>query len=304
MLSLGLLVSCGDDDPGIANNNTVPSAQNFTQLKTLAYNNLKQEFTGNASNPSVTFTSAQGVKVTLYSSCLKKNGQAVTGNIDIEFVEVFNRGNMLTANKPTMGVPVAGQQSLLISGGEIYINVTQNGQAITTECGYELSIPVNLTGGTDNAMTTFTGTVASDGSVLWSPADMEIWIGNDEQNPAGNVFYNAFVNSFGWFNCDKFANFSGPMTDIEVIVPSGYNTGNSNIFVAVQGEPNALGTLSGQYPVGLAIHLIFVTADTAGNWRYAVKTMTLTADASTIFTASDLNTVTEAQLISLINDLP
>jgi hypothetical protein len=118
------------------------------------------------------------------------------------------------------------------------------------------------------------------------------------------MFYNSFNVEFGWFNCDRFASFTGPMTDIEIIVAEGYDNTNSAIFIAIEGEPNTLGNLYGEYPVGLECYIIFVSVDEDGNWVYAVKPVTLTADASYTFTQDELNTATEAQVIAAINALP
>jgi hypothetical protein len=300
-----LFVSCEDNFPEKTTNpdaTTPPTATEFTALRTAAYNNLKQEFTFDAGD-TYTFISEKGVEVKLYGGCLTKNGAPVTGEVDVEFVELFDRGTMLVNNKPTMGLTSGGDMSLLISGGEFYVNVTQDGVQLETNCGYMISVPVTLTGGEDNDMTSFTGTVNANGEVVWEQAPGEFWIGNNDQT-GGEVFYNSFNNEFGWFNCDRFASFTGPMTDIEVIVPEGYDYTNSAIFIAIEGEPNTLGNLYGEYPVGLECYIIFVSADADGNWIYAVKPVTLTADASYTFTEDELNTATEAQVIAAINALP
>lgn len=300
-----LFISCEDNFPERTTNpdaTTPPTAAEFTAMRTAAYNNLKQEFSFDAGD-NFTFTSEKGVSVTIYGSCLTKNGAPVTGEVDIEFVELFDRGTMLVNNKPTMGMTSGGDMSLLISGGEFYISLTQGGIALETNCGYMLSVPVDITGGEDNDMTSFAGTINANGEVVWEQVQGEFWIGNNETG-GNEMFYNAFIQEFGWFNCDKFASFTGPMTDIEVIVPQGYNSANSGIYIAIEGEPNTLGNLYGQYPVGLECYIIFVSADEDGNLVYAIKPVTLTADASYTFTEDDFTTVTEAQLIAAINALP
>jgi hypothetical protein len=84
----------------------------------------------------------------------------------------------------------------------------------------------------------------------------------------------------------------------------GYNTTNSNIFVALAGEPNTLGTIGGEYPVGLEVYLIFVTVDGDGNFIYAIKPVTLPENAAYTFTESEFITATESQLVAAINALP
>jgi len=309
LLLFGLLTSCETTEttwtPPEGNNpnpeNPLPTAQQFSAVRTLALQNITQDFTFNASDPVTTYISENGVELTIYGGCLTRNGNPVTGNVDLEFVEIFNRGTMLVTNKPTMGAISGGSQQLLISGGEFYVNITQNGVQLESTCGVQLMVPASLTGGLDNDMLPFTGIIDANGNLVWNPEQTEFWAGGEtNEQPA----YYALLQSFGWFNCDKFANFQGEMTDIEIIVPAGYNNQNSSIFIALPGELNTLGNLSGNYPVGLQCYIIFVTATADGGFAYAIKNVTLTADASYTFTSGEIQEVTEANFIALINALP
>ncbi|RYD93433.1 MAG: hypothetical protein EOP54_19185 [Sphingobacteriales bacterium] len=303
MLSAAILfTSCEDDEAGVRGPIfDVPTNQEFADLRTTAYNNIKQEFTIDVSQPYTSFTSQKGVLVTLYTGCITKNGAAVTGDIDIEFVEIFDRGTMLATNKTTMGLTDTGAQRLLISGGEFYINATQGGVQLQTNCGIQLTVPCALTGGLDEDMLPWEGVVDAAGNVTWEQLFNDFWGGEGQD---GVPFYYAYLDDFGWFNCDKFANFTGPMTDVEIQIPAGYTSLNSTIFIAIEGEPNTLGNLSGEYPVGLECYLIFVSSDGNGGWVYAIKSVTLTQDASYTFTAEELDTATYEEVVAFINALP
>ena len=65
-----------------------------------------QNFQFDASAGSVTVTSDKGVSLTLNTNCLTLNGNSVSGTIDLEYVEIFDGGNMIVTNKPTMGLIV------------------------------------------------------------------------------------------------------------------------------------------------------------------------------------------------------
>ena len=136
-----------------------------------------------------------------------------------------------------------------------------------------------------------------------------------EQGTAGNTYY-AFFNSFGWTNVDKFYNFAGPKTQILATVPAGFNYENSAVYLHYDGEGNALAKLDtydavtgqfsehyGQVPIGLACHIIFATEEN-GQWRYAIKAVTITANAVYSFTLPETVVGTEAQLVAAINALP
>jgi hypothetical protein len=304
--------SCNDDDDDVTYPDFIPpSSQAFTALRTIAQNNLKQEFNFDAAAGPVTFTSQNGVTISLNSLCLTKNSQPVTGQVKLEFKEVYKRGNMLTANTPTMGNMGNGDLSLLLSGGEFYINATQNGDQLEYNCNYQLTIPGALTGGTDNTMTLWDGTFNGD-NLIWNENE-----GGQENGvfaEGGN--YNLFNDEFGWTNVDRFYSDPRPKTTLSVQVPVGYNSTNCSVYLSYVGEPSALafldtydavtGTFSehyGQIPIGLECHVIFVS-EMAGQWVYAIEDETIEANEVIDIDEEDLYVTSEANLITLINNLP
>ncbi|HJS01522.1 MAG TPA: hypothetical protein VJ780_11370 [Flavobacterium sp.] len=321
MLSLltTLLISCekNDDNDCDGDCDPRPTANEFAAIREDALLELTQTFQLNVTNGTTTFTSTNGVEIDINPSCITLNGNAVTGTIDIKYIEVFDGGNMLVTDKTTMGVLPTGDMAMLISGGEFYINATQNGQQLALNCAMNLRIPASLTE-SENDMTLWDGTIDADGNIDWREQ-------NDptggqggvflEQGTAGNTYY-AFFNSFGWTNVDKFYSHSGPKTQILVTVPSGYNFQNSAVYLHYDGEGNALAKLDtydavtgqfsehyGQIPVGLACHIIFATEEN-GQWRYAIKPVTITTNAIYNFTFGETVVGTEAQLVAAINALP
>lgn len=59
----------------------------------------------------------------------------------------------------------------------------------------------------------------------------------------------------------------------------------------------------GQIPVGLNCHIIFATEDN-GQWRYAIKAVTIAENAVYNFTLAETTLASEAQVIAAINALP
>lgn len=292
-------VSCNSDDNGDSYT-YVPTSQSFRALFDDALESRIQTATFDAET-TLYFTSEKGVLLTIYGNCLRKNGNPVTGNVDLEFVEILDRASMLVTNKPTMGVE-NGETKLLTSGGEFYINVTQDGVELTLDCGMMLSAPTSLTGGTDNAMLPFAGTIDQDGDLIWEQTVTgEFWIG--QAQAAGSENYNVLYNSFGWFNYDRFVDYTGPRTAISFMVPQGYGNDNSMVFMTTNDFPNSLGTTYGEFPVGLNVNFIFVTEEN-GLFRYAIKpTEALVPNHQVTFSLSETTLGTEAQLIAAINAL-
>lgn len=310
------LTSCSDDD-----NNTpinVPSAAQFASIRETALENVTQNFTLNAEDGATTFTSAKGVQFTINGACLTKNGNPVTGQVQVEYAEVFDSGTMLVTDKTTMGKMPNGDMTLIVSGGEFYINATQGGVQLDITCPMQLLIPSVLTGGADTGMSLWDGTIDADGNLDWEEQE-------DTPNGQNNIFvegtgvnapYYAFFNNFGWTNVDRFYNDPRPRTTILAEAPSGYNFGNSAIYLHYDGEANTLAKLDtyndstnqfsehyGQIPIGLECHVIFATEED-GQWRYAIKAATIALGDVYVFTNAETTLGTEAQLVAAINALP
>jgi hypothetical protein len=225
---------------------------------------------------------ASGTEININGACLTKAGNSVTGQVDVEVVELFERGNMLLTNKATMGRNAMGDKEIMKSGGEFYINATQNGEQLAIGCNFEVIIPADLTGPPDAVMLLWEGQIGEDcdteikcDDVTWEPLldgeerQVGVAIGTSiTQGPA----YQAFFSDFGWTNVDRFWSDLRPKTSLLVAVPDGYTNENSAVYISYDGEAAALGFLDqyddvqevfsehyGRIPVGLECHLLFVS---------------------------------------------
>lgn len=298
--SLFLFTSCSisdDADPSPFDTFTPPTAAAFKALQENAFNSLKQNAAFNAED-GITFESAAGVTLTISGNCLSLNGDSVTGAVDLEFVEVFDRGNMLTTNATTVGLD-NGEMKQLISGGEFHIKAYQNGEELTLDCGMMISVPTAITGGEVPGMGPFEGEIDNDGNLVWLPQDTEFWVGHGQ----GTETYNAFVENFGWFNCDVFVSDPDPKTEIQISVPQGFNNDNASVYLARMGETSSLAFLYGEFPIGLQAHIIFLS-EHEGNFRYAIQTITVVDGQQVVFTLEETAIASVEDLTQIINDLP
>jgi FlaG/FlaF family flagellin (archaellin) len=292
-----------------------PTAAAFKGITEKGIKKNTQNFTLTAGTGMVTLTSAKGVKLNINGNCLTKNGNPVTGTVDIEYIELFDKGNMLITNKPTMGVTADGKKNLLISGGEFFIKATQGGVELQNSCTMSLIIPTALTDGLDNTMTLWNGTIDDKGELAWrenKPNADGTGGGKGGVQGEGTNYYVTFGN-FGWTNVDRFYSDPRPKTTILADAPDGYDNNNSAVYLSYDGEgTNALAKLDtytaaglfsehyGQIPIGLKCHVIFVTEDN-GQWRYAIKAVTVAANDVYTFTLAETTVGTEAQLVAAIN---
>jgi hypothetical protein len=311
------LFSCSKDDNGEAPLDR-PSTGEWYALRNEALQNQVQNFTMSAGAGVVTFTSDKGVTIKIDGSCLTKNGNPVTGTVNIEYIELFDKGHMLTTNKPTMGIMPDGKKSLLISGGEFFLKATQGGVELATTCNLNLVVPANLTDAADTSgMLLWAGDIADQDNLAWkradNPAGGQGGIDVGGQGAGGGQNYYVSFGNFGWTNVDKFYSDPRPKTTILVDAPDGYDNTNSSVYLSYDGEGQnqlakmdtytAAGLFSehyGQIPVGLACHIIFATEDN-GQWRYAIKGVTTTANAVYTFTQAETVVGSEAQLVAAIN---
>lgn len=293
--------SCSKDDDGTIvpeeNNFIPPTAAEFEQLQEDALNSILQTASFNAED-GITFTSEKGVVLSIQPNCLSLNGNLVAGPVELEFTEIFERGTMAVTNRATVGEHPNGDKELLISGGQFNIRVMQNGQELSSGCVIGLQVPTALTGGNDPEMGPFIGQVNTDGSIVWTEASL-----NQAEFYNHGDFYLAFLRDFGWFNCDRFVDFPGPKTEVEVLIPQGFNQENTNSYYALVGEQNTLGNLYGQIPVGLEVHVIFVSEEN-GKFRYGIKSLTIVDGQQVTFSLEDTQVGTQGEVTQAINSLP
>jgi hypothetical protein len=282
---------------------------------------LTQEFSISAVDGGMV-TGDQGTKVIFYPNAfLTQSGTPVTGEVKIELVEIFKKSDMLLSRKPTNGKKPDGTVSTLISGGEFFINATQNGNQLKPANGFYLSTPVENTGEADHEMFLFDGVETCEGDdcrLEWKQQEqggVEV-VKRDGQGGASGMTteYMAFQSKFGWTNIDKWYSDPRPKTSIFVDVPEGYDNTNCAVYLSYDGEPTALASFDvynegtglftehyGLIPIGLEVHFIFVSV-VDGEWNYAIQSATITANHVQVI--SNVQSVTEAQLEDLIDDLP
>lgn len=324
-LVLSLFTSCEKTSNDTVDITVPPTAAEFGAIRATALANRTQNFQFNAETMG-SFISTNGVEYRMNGFCLTKNGDSVTGMVDIEVVEIFERGDMLSTNSTTMGRMANGDKALLISGGQFYVNASQDGIDLDISCGFQVLVPTSLTGGDDPLMTLWEGVEECNGldngcNIVWEQDEeaanqpLEIGRGGNAGVGAGNIYFTFFQN-FGWTNVDRFFSDPRPKTTLLVDVPNGYDNTNSTVYLSYDGEANALANLDtydsttglfsehyGQIPIGLACHVIFASGKD-GVWLYAIKSATITAGGTIVFTEAELDTATDTQLTTLINNLP
>jgi hypothetical protein len=310
------MTSCTNNDTPTSSTETpvvAATPTEFAAVRTEALTNLTQKFTVTQATGTATVTTDKGVKISINRDALRKNGVAVTGPINIEYAELFDKGQMLVTNKPTMGLTTDGKKDLLVSAGEFYIKASQDGVALETLSNITLLVPTSLTNGVDTAMVLKIGNIEDTENLVWKNVAETTGTNNEKagvQIDANN--YHVSLTNFGWANVSHFNTDTRLKTTVLVHAPGGYNNTNSAVYISYDGKGQTalykLDTFTTEgffseheslIPIGLACHIIFATEE-KGQWKYAIKAVTITENGVYKFELSETTVGTEAQLKAAI----
>ncbi|RZS98935.1 hypothetical protein [Aquimarina brevivitae] len=317
-LLIVLLVSCKSDD------DTQPFEESFDgEALQQAIQEARAENVQSFAITAETGGEVQGEEGTILSfgpnAFEDQNGNPVTGSVTIELLEVYDKSKMVLAKLPTNGKRPDGTVETLKSGGEFFINATQAGENLTLATNFMLFAPAAEF---DEGMQLFNG-VANDCpepdvacDVVWEEEEQGGLEPMQREGPDGQGVsgYGGFLSNFGWTNIDRWFSDPRPKTTLYVNVPEGFDDTNCNVYVSYDGEPTALALLDiyntetelfsehyGQIPIGLEVHIIFVSIQD-DQYVYAIQPTTIEEDHTEVIT--ETSTATEAELVALINDLP
>lgn len=281
-LALGLVAtSCKKEDVVPAPDPVVQPSTNVTARFNDFLENKEQTFSVDA-NTATTIYGNEGTSIVLSgNNFTDASGNPLSGNVDIKLIEIYKKSDMVLTNKTTMGEQ-GGALSQLISGGEFYIEVTQNGTPVTIPNPMQfrtVSVPTP-----DFNMDLFDGTVNAEGDITWTESIDSVTVVPDSTQQGWSNWF-PYGDSIGWVNCDYFWNSPAPQTDVTVNTPSQCDDTNTNVYVVFDNENaaanlyhqsgNAFGTGSWYtLPEGTDVHFVVVTDD-GGQLQYAVQAATI-----------------------------
>jgi len=318
-ISLFSLTSCKSDEndkedekpDGIALNNR------FNENRQDAIQLFNEEA---CSGCILSVTGSQGTKVTFPANSLGLNGTPITGNIQIELIEIYGKADMILQDVSSKGKKPNGDEEALNSAGEFFVNAKQNGTQL------EILTPITIESKRVSPeewtqMGVFKAGDNLEDKDVWEESDEngdqepDQANGRDGEGPNGTyVMYSVFdTSSFGWSNLDKWYNYTGQLTDLFVDVPSEFDGDNCAVYLSYDGE-TGLARMDiydaaqelftehyGRIPVGKEVHFIMI-AEVDGVLQYAIQPATIVDGHIEVITT--LQPTTETQLTALINALP
>jgi len=318
------LFSCADDNEnggeGEVQTFTPPSEDAFQELRNGFLASITKNLRFKAED-GITYTSDKGVILNIDAGCLQKNGTAVTGDVDLTYTELFDVGSMVVANKPLIGRDWSGNVGPLVTGGEFFIDATQDGERLNGCSGWydvRLQVPVALTNADldpsqGEYMMPFT---QAEDSTVWE-------VGKGEIGRQGDIIEDSYSCwfPFGWTNIDWLSSLPGEKTQLRVKVPEGFDDKNCAVYAGYFGMPNMLALFDvyvkegegapyftehyGIAPIGFKLHIIFISYDEKTKTViYSCKpNYEVQKDTYIVFESGDLKTASVDALIALINDM-
>lgn len=312
MVTLVLAVSVFTGCKNKKQDNITPAPNNNSSTASEFFANngaKKQDFTVNVDNGNYTITGAEGTSVMFPAGAFSTaGGQAVTGDVKIELIEIYDQDGMVLSDRPT-----TSNGQLLVSGGEIYINATVDGQQL--QLNDSSSIVVTLpSDDTDPGMTLFTGGIDSS-QFNWTPVPGVVPVQTQmpdttwAQDTVPYFYYDPSkyifsIGNLGWINCDRF--YSAPSTTTITINCTGAIDNHNMRTYLVFKNINSVASLwsytsdgiftGSMIPVGEQITIIsFCLKD--GKEYIATKDVTVTANMQI---GMNLEEASEADIVALI----
>lgn len=309
-----------------------PDAERLGALREASLDSLTQKFILTKDDfGGLRFTSEQDVEVYIDGNCLTFDGESLDADdeVEAEFIELYDRGNLLTTNIATMGRDENGDASLLITGGAFYLNLYKDSLEVDDNCGFNMEVPAANTGDPDDDMILWYGEFNDededsdegliDGGLVWEDANGDTQGGGEFGISYGegmsDANYDTWSSKFEWTNVDKLYNYPGDKTQILVTAPDGYDASNTSIYLSYDGElglarldyydeeTGYFNEHAGLVPIDFELHVIMVS-ESEGEWLYAIKPITMEEDMIIEFSEDELDTASEDELTDMINDLP
>lgn len=186
-----------------------------------------------------TYTTAKGSHLTIPPFAFSHaNGTIVTGSVTVRIKEIFSNADMINSRI----FPISGN-SILNSGGEFFLEATQNGVPLIIADGVLIQMDIPAQAEDPGMMLFFAGPVEDLDSVNWQVADSTFSASGFTFNSADGT-YECDLDSIGWANIDAFSsNITYFDCEFQLTGVTGLNASNTSAFAVFKNE-NAV------WPVG------------------------------------------------------
>ena len=305
LLFVALFSACKENET--TNPSTATTLKNgLSGLFESELTNSIQKFKINISpNQPITIKGKAGTTITFTYFWNSKG--AVTGEADVELIELYQLSDFLFLNKPTVGYDPSTKSNILLkSAGSFYVSVKQNGTPV--EINYSISTKPNQT--IDKDMTLWSGeanSTNSNSSFVWQPLNRKPY--NCVDSLKFGSYCIDFIRTIGWVNLDAEIRANG-LSKTVVKLPTEYNDKNAHVFFGRANNTNSLAKTTYDnnewlplfnLPANFSITLIVMVIDSNNLLRYNMQTFT--TKPSQVIEVTDLTPITLDELKAKVNAL-
>jgi hypothetical protein len=239
--------------------------------------NATQSFQVNATNGG-TIVGSKGVQVVFGPNAFQtRNGNGVTGTVDVSLLEILDPHDMIWYDVQTVG-DQSGTARLLRSGGAVRVQARQGAQQLFLgPQGMYVLIP---TATVNPSMGAFTTNGMADQGMVWN---LEPWSLDSVDSEFG-VYYGVHADSLQWINCDYFASYPQTMF-LDAVTSADVDPDSMLLWVAFPSEnavmrmqSNGSGLFRSWQVVPQGMQAVVVGLERNGTtYRSAFTTVTITA---------------------------
>jgi hypothetical protein len=208
-----------------------------------------------------TFSTPKGTIVEIPANAfLNSTGQPISGLVKLEIRDIYAKSDMVLSNVTTMS-----EEMPLVSGGEAWFRITQNGQAVWLNNANPVTVKMRqLFGGTPMDLYTGENDATGDG-VNWVATGSPVQNGTFPDTAYFQFLLNeAIFEEVGgnWVNCDHpFANYTS--TVLHLTLDGEYESSHAYLLVDLSNTCVSLSRNSNQIdyhyaPLGYAAHVVVI----------------------------------------------
>lgn len=232
------------------------------------------------------------------------SGTIVTGNIDIEIREIYSKKDMILS-----GATTVSNNDLLVSGGEFYINATQNGQQLTLIPG-KIYLQTVASGNT-HPMQLFTSNGTAGINENNPGFNTLNWVLDSSAVATNDTFYYSNIPTLGWINFDHFYYSTEPKDSLRAILSDNFNCYNTMMFLSFDGLNLAMSMYTNDWNVGTVfvahyipngMNLRVVTISNINGQFYYSENPLVSGPGAVVNPLP--TTITEADMLTALNNLP
>jgi hypothetical protein len=221
----------GQTGPDTIWNASVPTTASVFALQTnLLTEPVRDSFEVSAN--AVTLLTTNGVQCTFPALGFVTNtGVPVTGKVYVEVRLVKTKGEMIMLNKPTIS-----NGNVLVSGGELFISVSKNGQAL--QLAPNAKIYLRYTDfPTNQQMKLYLGDESIPAQFNWKPSTS-----SSDTVAVGPQAYEIATTHLRWLSCDYLFDTTGITRSlVSAVLPSNYTNANTTAFLVFRDMRSVLG---------------------------------------------------------------